>query len=299
MRDVSSVFAMADFDGIRFSKVLCLIATMGLFLAPVQKVIAESNVLIAQKDPGAPNFFTVNFPPELGGSQTEDISTIDFSIVVDPEAHTANVLSWHEDVDPLMLGGKSTGDITILLGSKSRGKYKQKRRDGFKQGTYNTEETYLVFFEADLSEFGFESPFEAPSTSIGSIQYDDESRGRIHMVWTGDGEIQNPNDPDNPFTFTYECNVNANFETATVTCDDINRFKTKCKNGKLKTIATLNDTSRDGELAIIDVNGQPFPVTVAGNKATKKLRRRTGEQAVRLLTGRDKCRKTKSTNCGE
>ncbi|MCC7291093.1 MAG: choice-of-anchor J domain-containing protein [Phycisphaerales bacterium] len=70
-----------------------------------------------------------------------------------------------------------------------------------------------------------------------------------------------------------------------VTCDDIAKFKARCKaNGLVKGTLVLLDDSRNGATVTISIDGTPFDVTVNGNKAIVKDCCRTGPQTVELTT---------------
>ena len=164
------------------------------------------------------NSFTVEFPPELGGqTQTADIPTTEMVLEILPESSSARLLNWYQQVDPFDLLGISTGDITITLGGPSVGSIDNA------SGAFATEESYQVFFDdSELVELGFDSPYVIPASSAGIVTYTDSTHGTVAMEWEGVGELYNPEDPDNPYLFTYSCVVNALFGDATACEGDTN-----------------------------------------------------------------------------
>jgi len=165
--------------------------------------------LVADSDPDLPNMFTVTFPPELGGeTQTADIPLTQFVLEVDLDSGTARLLSWFQQVDPFDLLGFSTGDITIMLGGPSAGSYQELT------GEFVTAETYQILFDdTGLSQFGFVSPFVVPAAASGTLAFETDTEGVVSMEWAGKSEVPNPDDPENPFVFTYSCAINATFST--------------------------------------------------------------------------------------
>lgn len=70
-----------------------------------------------------------------------------------------------------------------------------------------------------------------------------------------------------------------------VTCDDISRFKGKCKaNGTLKGTLILFDESKNGQTVAISIDGTPFDVTVVGQKAVLKRCCYSGAHTVALTS---------------
>ena len=170
---------------------------------------SEPFTLVADSDPDLTNMFTVTFPPELGGeTQTADIPLTQFVLEVDLDSGSARLLSWFQQVDPFDLLGFSTGNITIVLGGPSAGTYQEP------SGEFVTAETYQILFDdTGLAQFGFVSPFVVPAAASGTLAFETETEGIISMEWAGESEVPNPDDPDQPFVFTYSCTINASFST--------------------------------------------------------------------------------------
>ena len=258
--------------------------------------LAQPMILIASANPDLPNRFTVNFPEELGGPQSAKIVDTNYILKIDNDAGFASIKSYYQLIDPLRLGETSTGDITVRLGGKSSGTYDSGERN---KGEFDTKEIYHIFFEGDLRKYGLKSPFVAPSESHGTVTFTSESAGTIHMEWEGLGEIPNPRDPENPFRFTYECEVNSNFQIS-VPCADIKNHRVgQCVNGRFRVKVAMKDNSRDGAVVVIDVAGEPRAIKINGKKARKKFRRRTGQQVVNLFTDQKGCKRPRYADCGE
>ena len=162
-------------------------------------------VVVAINDPNAENSFTVEFPAELGGeTQTANIPHTEMVLELLPDSSSARLLSWFQQVEPFDLLGISTGDITITLGGPSIGSFDDMT------GEFATEESYQIFFDdSELVELGFDSPYVIPASSAGVITFVDSTNGTVAMQWEGVGELFNPDDPSNPYIFTYTCVVNA------------------------------------------------------------------------------------------
>lgn len=259
---------------------------------------AAPEVIYAVSDPNLPNYFTVNFPPELGGPQTADIMGTRFMIRLDAEAGTAGFVSWFQRVAPLSLAGISTGPITVRLADVSTGFFDAPGKGSENEGAFSTTEAYNVHFAGDLSMFGLQSPFFIPSSSTGTITYDKEGArtGIVSMEWTGVGSIPNPFDPANPFTFTYACAVNSRFVTA-VACEEVDVLNVECRRPYLRAVVHLADESQDGGVVAIDVNGEPFGLPVQSNTASMTIRKRIGSQTVTVEGGADGCGPSAEVDC--
>ncbi|MFQ5412887.1 MAG: hypothetical protein ACE5E6_00370 [Phycisphaerae bacterium] len=177
----------------------------------------ESKYLVCDDHPKLDNFFTLDFNdpdqpfnPDLVTQAF--ISTTYYVLDIDPDAGTARFVDYHQDVDPLLLpGGISTGAITIgIVPDSSSGTFDPET------GAYTTTELYEIFFEGDLSLFGVESPVVLESTSNGIVGFDTAVTGTILMEWAGTdtGTLENPQNPGEPLTFSYTCQVNAQFAQA-------------------------------------------------------------------------------------
>lgn len=158
------------------------------------------------ENPGNPGAFTLDFG-DLGFSARGNITTTNYELSVDPIQGTARFVSYLQHVEPLTLpGGFSTGPITVeVVPDSSTGTYDPYTR------TFSTSEMYAVSFTEDLSLFGLTSPVLLPSTSGGELVVDPVTGGQVSMDWSGVGQLGNPADPSNPFTFTYTCASNTVF----------------------------------------------------------------------------------------
>ena len=94
--------------------------------------------------------------------------------------------------------GISTGNIIVQIKSSS-GTYD---RD---TGDFTTHDEYEISFTNDLSFFGFTSPVIIPSKSEGNLNGGPSNARTIGMTWEGQGELENSEDPSNPFKYTYVC----------------------------------------------------------------------------------------------
>lgn len=164
---------------------------------------ADSVVLKSFFDPTAgPNFYEVNFPPELGGGTVfMPIVGGSFELETNSEEKTAKLLNWHQEITPIEIFGKSTGDITVTLDEAQAA-----------TGTFNPSDnqfevtgTFLITFDdSELREFGFASPIALEGTEKGSI-YGAGSIGTVRMFLEGGGSVAG-----SPFTYT--CRTSAKFE---------------------------------------------------------------------------------------
>ncbi len=268
------------------STVRRVIPAVALSLCLTVAAAGQSRVLIAQDDPNLPNRFTVNFPPELGGPQTADIRSTTFVLRFDESAEAASMQSYYQDVDPLNIGGFSTGDISVKLGfGKSGGEYNE---TGPNEAIFVTNQPFDIFFTGDLRIFGIESPFKTESSAEGHVLFDSNSTGTIAFDWEGDGELNNPRDPENPFKFTYQCEVNSNFVESTA-CDNIRKIKSRrCQKGNAE-IVVVGRGNLDGEYVALDVDNAPVVMQFNGRKAKATVHGVQGGQNVRLIAERDGC----------
>ncbi len=188
-------------------RVTCTLLT-AVLIGLVTSATAQAAPIIvsSSEDTVSPGFFTLNFG-KLGGATSGLISATDYELEVDPQAGTARLVEYYQEVDALTLpGGFSTGDIVVeLVAGSSTGSYDELTR------TFETSESYAIYFSGDLSAFGLVSPVILPSTSVGTIQLNGRRDGRIDLEWAGQGELANPFDPDNPLEFSYTCEVNTVF----------------------------------------------------------------------------------------
>ncbi|MCC7290820.1 MAG: hypothetical protein IT449_02020 [Phycisphaerales bacterium] len=257
---------------------------------------ADSRLLSARNDPHAPNYFSVEFPPEFGGTTTADIVSTHFAIEVDENSGTASIVSWFQHVNPLLIGGQSTGDITVVLEGGSHGAYTQERVESKTlEGEFRTEESYAVHFTGDLSGFGIESPFVLPGASTGRVKFDEGDRtGRVSMNWSGEGSLGG-------IPFTYICAVNAVFDTG-AECDGVSSVRASCRGNDLRVVVRITDDSHDGQSLVIEVGdgvygGDPVSARIIGSRAKVRLANRSGEQTVRVLGVGGDCVAAQTTSC--
>ena len=152
-----------------------------------------------QQDPEYNSSFTLDFGAY--GMRTANITTTHYTLATDPVGHTAQFLTYHQTVDPLELpGGVSTGNITVTIQESQPGTYDPGT------GVFTTHDTYLIYFDGNLSMFGLDvARGTCPGSAGGTITYDTPISGRIASAWTGQGELQNPYDPLHPIAFSYDC----------------------------------------------------------------------------------------------
>ncbi|MGD2108169.1 MAG: hypothetical protein PVI86_02130 [Phycisphaerae bacterium] len=186
-------------------KRLCTAAVCCGSLLLASNAKAETRTLVAGANPGVPSYFTLDFG-EFGGRTTAFSGVTDMELEVDADAGTARYVHYYQEVDPLTLpGGFSTGNLTIeIVAGSSSGTYDRLT------GEFATTETYLVYFEGDLSAFGLESPVELPSASVGTVQFAGTD-GEIVLDWDGAGTLIHPFDPLEIIDFSYFCTLNAQF----------------------------------------------------------------------------------------
>lgn len=181
---------------------------------------AAQAVLFAEDDPAADNSFTLDFG-EAGGVASANITTTTFTLRIDEAAHQARFASYSQRVEPLILpGGFSTGNIYVeIVPGSSSGTYDPATQD------FSTSEQYAIYFDGDLSLFGLTSPVVLPSASNGTVDLFTDHSGAIALQWHGVGQLQNPQDPQNPIVFTYTCSVNTQFqlnaEAGDTNCDQV------------------------------------------------------------------------------
>ncbi len=167
---------------------------------------AEPTTLIAGNDPTLPSSFSLDFGGE-GGVASARIAVTDIQFEIDADQGTARFVDYYQEVEPLALpGGFSTGNMTIeIIGESAIGWYNELT------GEFNTEDTYAIHFEGDLSAFGLESPVLLQSTSAGIVTLDPGSDGQVSMDWFGEGILSDPFNPQQWLEFTYTCSVAAAF----------------------------------------------------------------------------------------
>lgn len=163
--------------------------------------IAATASLHAYEDVEATNQFTLRF---FGNTPDQDLNTSSkivatrLSLEIDEENGTARFSEYYQIVEPLTLPlGINTGNIIVQIKSSS-GTYDRNT------GDFATHDEYEISFTNDLSFFGFTSPVVIPSVSRGNLN-GGVSAKTIGMTWEGNGELENSQDPSNPFKYTYVC----------------------------------------------------------------------------------------------
>ena len=151
-----------------------------------------------------PNNYTIQFPLELSGA-TVDMNIVggSFELVVDEDEGTAALASWHQEIDPVILFGMSTGPITISLvteeGENAVGTYDAETREFAVEATFQIE-----FDDSQLWQVGFVSPVNLTAVEEGTI-HGSGSIGSVIMHLAGEGEFAGG-------TFSYTCNTSARFD---------------------------------------------------------------------------------------
>jgi hypothetical protein len=173
-----------------------------LALAMCSVLAAEERHLTAVFTPEAgPNDYTVQFPPELGGgSLFMPIVGGQFTMALDDDAKTCRLLEWEQQVAPVEILGRSSGDITVRIDKSkpSSGTYEPEL------GEFSVEATFILEFDdSQLRELGFISPFILTATEQGTIKGVGDI-GTISMLLEGNGSV-------GPGGFSYVCRTTAKF----------------------------------------------------------------------------------------
>ena len=180
-----------------------LLACSVIFLSVSTSVLADPMTRTAIFDPSVgPNNYTIQFPLELSGATVEmNIVGGSFDLVVDPEEGTAELASWHQEIDPVILFGMSTGPITITMDSEqpASGTYNAETREFSVEATFNIE-----FDDSQLWQVGFVSPVSLTAVEEGTI-YGSGAIGTVLMHLAGQGNFAGG-------AFSYTCNTSARFD---------------------------------------------------------------------------------------
>lgn len=181
-----------------FRRIVCALGAVAAFGAG-GAAYAAPVTYDAVNNPDESSFFAVDFGDGLRSAQ---ISATNFTLQVDTASGEASFLSYDQQADPILLPGDiSTGNITITtIPSESHGTV----WDEGGNLRFSVTDTYLIYFEADLSAFGLTSPQEVVSTSDGLVQFGRAALGTISVDWAGEGQF---GDPENPTYFDYICQV--------------------------------------------------------------------------------------------
>lgn len=180
-----------------------LLACSVILLAISTDLVAEPISRTAIFDPTVgPNNYTIQFPAELSGATVEmNIVGGSFELVVDAEAGTAQLASWHQEIDPVILFGMSTGPITITMDPEQDtvGTYNGETREFSVAATFNIE-----FDDSQLWQVGFVSPVSLTAVEEGTI-YGSGSIGSVIMHLSGEGTFAGG-------VFNYTCDTSARFD---------------------------------------------------------------------------------------
>ena len=172
-------------------------------LALSTPAFAEPVVLKSFFDSAAgPNAYEVSFPPQLGGGTLfMPIVGGSFELETDSVAGTARLLNWSQEITPIDIFGKSTGDIVVTLeeSSESVGTFDATANQFEVTGTF-----LITFDDSELREFGFFSPIALTGTEKGSL-YGVGSIGTVSMFLEGGGLVAG-----SPFNYT--CKTTAKYE---------------------------------------------------------------------------------------
>ena len=182
--------------GVFAALAVALFATASLQAAPY--------TIIAVEDSANPGSFTLNFG-EQGGISSGNITSTDYGLEIDPVLGTAQLVEYYQEVESLTLFGQfPTGEIIVeVVEGTSEGTYDPETHE------FTTTEMYAVYFTADLSAFGLESPVLLPSTSTGFLDLAaGRFRSHVDLQWAGVGQL---GDPKDPVEFSYTCDINTNF----------------------------------------------------------------------------------------
>lgn len=181
--------------------------TAGLLAGAAANAVAnDQQFLLTQQDTSVRSFFTLDFGPF---GQTEgEVTETRFLFLLDWTENTAEFLKYSQHIDSLTLpGGFETGAITVMVvPGTSAGTIDPNT------GEFETQEDYLIFFEGDLTKFGITSPLTLPSTSRGTITFDNPRNGGVAQRWEGAGQLQNPFDPNSMIDFSYTCEVGSDHQ---------------------------------------------------------------------------------------
>lgn len=157
-----------------------------------------------RQDQRVESSFALDFGAQ-GGVASAMISRTDFELEIDGVAGTAQFNSYDQDIDALTLPGPlSTGAIRVqVVPGSSTGTFDRGT------GAFVTNELYSIEFDGDLSAYGLVSPVILPSQSVGVVDLENSSAGRVTMNWAG----SNLNNPLIPLDFSYICTLFATFST--------------------------------------------------------------------------------------
>ncbi len=171
-----------------------------LGLGATSAMAQNAQTLFGYEDADFQTSFSLNFP-ELGIDSSSKVFYTRFNLDIDEDAGTARFVSYEQEIEPLILPlGISTGTLRVRI-QNSDGTFNKATN------TFETTDDYNITFTNDLSLFGFASPVVLPSVSEGRITTNADGERFVEMAWQGEGELENSENPQEPYKFTYSCSV--------------------------------------------------------------------------------------------
>src|ERR1041385_2341862 len=151
-----------------------------------------------------PNFYHVQFPAELGGVEIDmTISGGQFDLAYDAEAGTSHLVSWNQEIDPIVIYGANTGPITV-------GRHPTQPSTGTfaaETSTFDVTASFILSFDdTQLQALGFSSPFVLTSTEHGSI-YGVGQLATVGMLVSGKGTFGG-----GEFAYTCQSTAEVNYD---------------------------------------------------------------------------------------
>ncbi len=166
---------------------------------------AAGNLYATFDSDAGQNFYSVQFPAELGGEQINmEISGGHIDLAMNFSEGTVQVESWLQEIEPILIYGASTGPITVTLDDSkpTSGSYNPLNGDIEISMSF-----ILEFDDSRLQNFGFTSPFYMTAVERGTIVTSGD-RGAVYLFVDGAGEFQGGE-------FGYTCQTTAEFEVPT------------------------------------------------------------------------------------
>jgi len=153
----------------------------------------------ALQDQRVESSFALDFGPGGGGVASARISDTAFELEIDGLNQTARFVNYNQNIAAILLpGGLDTGAIHVeVVPNSSSGTYNRTT------GEFTTSELYSIEFEGNLEAFGLVSPVVLPSQSVGIVDMEAGTIGRVTMNWAGTTNV--------PFDISYICTLFASF----------------------------------------------------------------------------------------
>ena len=195
-------------------KTNCSTALRGGFFALLVACMVESSAVAApihvqaRQNQSIESYFTLDFGQ--GGVASALISRTDMQLEIDGLTGSARIMGYDQDIDPLSIPGPtgpvSTGAIKVrIVPGSSTGTYNRAT------GEFVTDELYHIEFDdTELAIFGLTSPVILPSQSVGIVDIENSTVGRVTMNWAG----TNVSNETIPLNFSYACTIFATFSVA-------------------------------------------------------------------------------------